>query len=190
VIQTRSVTVTTTQGEKNMGRIVFLVVFILIGHQVRALDLTTPFSSIDGGNLVLSDWSGQPMLVVNTASRCGYTKQYSGLQSLYDTYRDAGLVVVAIPSNDFRQELASNEQVKAFCELTYGIDLPMATITPVSGPQAHPFYQSLKHELGYEPKWNFSKVLIGPDGDLVATYNSNIRPQSAQILRDIEGLLQ
>ena len=173
-----------------MGRIVFLAVFILAGYQVSALDLTTPFASIDGGSLALSDWSGQPILVVNTASRCGYTKQYSGLQSLYETYRNAGLVVVAIPSNDFRQELESEQQVKTFCELNYGIDLPMAAITQVSGPQAHPFYQSLMHETGFEPKWNFSKVLIGPEGDVVATYKSNIRPQSAEILRDIEGILQ
>jgi glutathione peroxidase len=173
-----------------MGRIVFLAVFILAGYQVRALDLTTPFPSIDGGILALSDWSGQPILVVNTASRCGYTKQYNGLQSLYETYRAAGLVVVAVPSNDFRQELASEQQVKTFCELNYGIDLPMAAITQVSGPQAHPFYQSLMHEIGFEPKWNFGKVLIGPEGNVVATYKSNISPQSAEILRDIESILQ
>ena len=173
-----------------MGRIVFLAVFILAGYQVRALDLTTPFSSIDGGNFALSDWPGQPILVVNTASKCGYTRQYRGLQSLYETYRDAGLVVVAIPSNDFQQELESEQQVKSFCEFNYGIDLPMAAITRVSGPQAHPFFQSLMHETAFEPKWNFSKVLVGPEGDVVATYRSNIRPQSAEILRDIEGILQ
>lgn len=173
-----------------MGRIVFLLMFILTGYQVRALDLTTPFASIDGGNLALSDWHGQPILVVNTASRCGYTKQYSGLQKLYETYREDGLVVLAIPSNDFRQELASAEQVKTFCELQYGLDLPMTAITSVKGDRAHPFYRSLMQEAGFTPKWNFAKVLIGPEGELVATYRPNIKPQSAQIQRDIKGLLQ
>ncbi|OIQ46278.1 MAG: glutathione peroxidase [Roseobacter sp. MedPE-SW] len=173
-----------------MGRIFVLMVSILTGYQVRALDLTTPFASIDGGTLALSAWHGQPILIVNTASKCGFTKQYSGLQSLYETYRDAGLIVFAVPSNDFRQELTTEDQVKNFCELEFGIDLPMAAITQVSGPQAHPFYHSLMQETGFQPKWNFTKVLIGPEGELVATYSPSTRPQSAQIRRDIEGLLQ
>merc|ERR1712004_577667 len=98
------------QGEADMGRIFVLMVSILAGYQVRALDLTTPFSSIDGGSLALSEWQGQPILIVNTASKCGFTKQYNGLQSLYDYYRDEGLIVVAVPSNDFRQELTTDEQ--------------------------------------------------------------------------------
>lgn len=173
-----------------MGRIFVLMVSILAGYQVRALDLTTPFSSIDGGSLALSEWQGHPILIVNTASKCGFTKQYNGLQSLYDYYRDEGLIVVAVPSNDFRQELTTDEQVKSFCELQFGIDLPMAAITKVSGPQAHPFYHSLMLETGFAPKWNFTKVLISPEGELVATYSPSTRPLSSQIRRDIEDLLQ
>ncbi|WP_278923126.1 glutathione peroxidase [Pseudophaeobacter profundi] len=173
-----------------MSRILILMALILTGFQAKALDLNAPFDSIDGGTLTLSQWSGQPILVVNTASRCAFTKQYSGLQALYDTYRDRGLVVLAVPSNDFRQELSNSEKVKEFCELQYGVDMPMTGITHVKGPEAHPFFQSLKREEGFVPSWNFNKVLIGPEGDLVATYSSQMKPKSSRIRREIEGLLK
>lgn len=173
-----------------MTRIILLLTLIVTGFQVKAVELDAPFDSIDGGTLAISQWSGQPVLVVNTASRCAYTKQYSGLQSLYDAYRERGLIVLAVPSDDFRQELASNEDVKQFCELQFGIDLPMTGITPVLGTLAHPFFRSLKTEEGFSPAWNFNKVLIGPDGAVVATYGARTKPQSAQLRRDIEGLLQ
>ncbi|WP_101068711.1 glutathione peroxidase [Roseovarius salinarum] len=147
------------------------------------------FDSIDGGTLSLSDWSGQPVLVVNTASRCGYTYQYDGLQALYDRYRDDGLVVLAVPSQDFRQELATDEKVKEFCEVNFGIDMPMTTITHVRGPDAHAFYQWLADTHGFAPRWNFNKVLLGPDGDMVETYGSAARPLSAAITDRIEALL-
>lgn len=169
---------------------ILLVALIVSGFQAKALDLTSPFESIDGGTLSLADWSGKPILVVNTASRCGFTKQYGGLQALYDSYRDRGVVVLAVPSNDFRQELSSGEEVKEFCELQFGIDMPMTDITHVKGPQSHPFFQSLKQEAGFVPSWNFNKVLIGPDGDLIATYGSTTRPQSSRIKREIEELLK
>jgi len=172
-----------------MRRLVLLMALILTGFQAKALDLNAPFQSIDGGTLTLSQWRGQPILVVNTASRCAFTRQYKGLQALYDTYRDSGLVVLAVPSDDFRQELSSNEKVKEFCELQYGLDMPMTGITNVTGLEAHPFFQSLKREEGFEPAWNFNKVLIGPDGELVATYGSNTKPESSRIRRDIEGQL-
>ena len=105
-----------------------------------ALDLSAKFDSIDGGKLAVSDWTGQPVLVVNTASQCAFTKQYRGLQDLYDAYRDQGLVVLAVPSDDFKQELVSNAEVKEFCELQYGIDLPMTGITSVKGETAHPLF--------------------------------------------------
>lgn len=154
-----------------------------------ALELDAPFDNIDGGQLTLSQWAGQPVLVVNTASRCGYTDQYAGLQTLYDTYRDQGLVVLAVPSDDFRQELSSNEAVKDFCELQYGIDLPMTGITSVKGAGAHPFYRSLKEETGFRPRWNFNKVLIGPDGTVVDTFGSRTKPMSRDIRDAVEALL-
>ena len=147
------------------------------------------FANIDGGELALSDWAGRPVLVVNTASRCGFTNQYRGLQALYDSYRAQGLVVLAVPSDDFRQELGSAEEVKEFCELTYGLDLPMTDISSVRGGAAHPFYQAVKAETGFEPGWNFNKVLIGPDGRVEGTWGSAVRPQSAQIVNAIRALL-
>ncbi|WP_246251872.1 glutathione peroxidase [Parasulfitobacter algicola] len=147
------------------------------------------FSSIDGGDLALSDWRGQPVLIVNTASLCGFVGQYEGLQNLYDQYRDQGLVVMAVPSNDFRQELGSESEVKDFCENTFGLDLPMTEITSVTGRNAHPFYRWLRAEHGFVPQWNFNKVLIGPDGDLIETWGSRTRPESRAITDKIKVLL-
>jgi len=152
----------------------------------QATPLLHSFPSIDGGTLELSAWSGQPVLVVNTASRCGYTSQYRGLQELYDTYREQGLVVLAVPSDDFRQELDSAEEVKEFCELIYGIDFPMADISSVTGANAHPFYQDVRDETGFVPAWNFNKVLIGADGRVVDTWGSSARPMSQTITKAVE----
>lgn len=173
-----------------MLRIITLCSLLLMGEQARALELDAPFGSIDGGTLSLSEWDGQPVLVVNTASQCAFTRQYRGLQDLYDRYRNRGLVVVAVPSDDFKQELASNEEVRDFCELQYGIDMPMSVITHVTGPDAHPFFRSLRAEEGFTPKWNFNKVLIGPDGTVVKTYGSTVDPLSPSVTREIEALLQ
>lgn len=148
------------------------------------------FPSIDGGALEMSDWAGQPVLVVNTASQCGFTGQYAGLQELYDAYRDAGLVVLAIPSDDFNQELASAEEVKEFCEVNYGIDMPMTDITRVKGASAHAFYQDVKAETGFVPRWNFNKVLVGPEGEIVQTWGSRTKPMSAEITEAVEQLLE
>ncbi|HEY9039636.1 MAG TPA: glutathione peroxidase [Roseovarius sp.] len=173
-----------------MFRILALGIALLIGAPVVALDLKAPFNSIDGGTLSVSDWRGQPVLVVNTASQCAFTRQYEGLQNLYNKYRDRGLIVLAVPSDDFRQELATNAEVKEFCELQYGIDMPMTGITHVKGSRAHPLYQSLRDEAGFVPGWNFNKVLIGPDGQVAGTFGSRVDPLSAKITDRIEALLK
>ena len=173
-----------------MLRIVVIWVLLFMGFQAGALELDAPFDSIDGGTLSLSKWNGRPVLVVNTASQCAFTKQYRGLQDLYDQYRDRGLIVLAVPSNDFRQELATNQEVKDFCELQYGIDLPMTGITLIKGRNAHPFFQSLRDEEGFTPRWNFNKVLIGPDGSVAKSYGSTVDPLSTSITREIEALLE
>lgn len=147
------------------------------------------FTSIDGGTIDLAGYAGQPVLVVNTASRCGFTPQYDDLQALQDRYGDRGLVVLAVPSNDFNQELADEAQVKEFCAVNFDLTLPMTEITPVTGAAAHPFYRWLRAEHGFEPAWNFNKVLIGPQGELVATWGSTTRPTSRAILSRIEPLL-
>ena len=147
------------------------------------------FPNIDGGSLTLAQWAGQPVLVVNTASQCGFTYQYDGLQALYDQYKARGLVVLAVPSDDFNQELASAEEVKEFCEISFGLNIPMTDITRVRGDQAHPFYKAVTAEVGFVPKWNFNKVLIGPDGSVVGTWGASIRPQSPSIVDAIKPLL-
>ena len=170
-------------------RLIAALIATLLALPAAALDRAAPFGNIDGGDLRLSDWAGQPVLVVNTASRCGFTPQYDGLQALYDRYRARGLVVLAVPSDDFRQELSSEAEVKEFCEVNFGLDLPMTTITPVRGPQAHPFYASLAAETGFAPSWNFNKVLIAPDGRVAGTWGSMTKPLSGAITRQIEALL-
>lgn len=147
------------------------------------------FASIDGGTLDLSQWQGQPVLVVNTASRCGFTPQYDGLQTLYDRYRDRGLVVLAVPSDDFRQELESAEAVKDYCETTFGLTIPMTDITHVRGEAAHPFYAWVRDTEGFEPSWNFNKILIGPQGEVLATWGSTTRPLSPDITGAVEAAL-
>lgn len=165
------------------------LMYVLIAGAAFAQDVQTPFDSIDGGTLQIADWAGGPVLVVNTASMCSFTAQYRALQALYDQYRDRGLVVLAIPSDDFNQELGSNAEVKEFCELVYGLDLPMTVITRVKGRDAHPFYRSLRAETGFVPRWNFNKVLLDGEGQLVDTFDSRIAPTSRQIIRAIEPLL-
>jgi glutathione peroxidase len=155
--------------------------------------VTTPeafrFDSIDGGSYDMSDWRGQPALVVNTASLCGFTGQYDELQALHEEYGPRGLVVLAVPSNDFRQELASDDAVAEFCEVNFNLTLPMATITPVRGAAAHPFYRWLSDAYGYVPTWNFNKVLLDGEGRVVGTYGATTQPGSARIRREIEARL-
>lgn len=170
-------------------RLIAILLATCLALPAAALDLETPFENIDGGTLRLSDWADHPVLVVNTASRCGFTPQYDGLQTLYDRYRDRGLVVLAVPSDDFRQELGTEAEVKEFCEVNFGLDIPMTTITTVKGPDAHPFYASLARETGFAPAWNFNKILITPDGRVAGTWGSMTRPTSGQITREIEKLL-
>lgn len=147
------------------------------------------FTAIEGTPLPLEDWRGRPVLVVNTASLCGFTPQYADMQALHDRYAPRGLVVLAVPSDDFRQELASNDAVAEFCQIQLGLDIPLAQITPVRGPDAHPFYRWLASEHGHVPQWNFNKALIGPDGEFRGFWGSTTRPTSRAITRAIEAAL-
>ncbi|WP_170600723.1 glutathione peroxidase [Ruegeria arenilitoris] len=173
-----------------MFRMLLLSALLLIGRTVQAAPVSGEFPSIDGGTLSLSDWRGQPVLVVNTASQCGFTGQYSGLQKLQDTYGPNGLVVLAVPSDSFNQELETASEVKEFCDLNYDLTLPMTDITPVTGPQAHPFYKAVAAETGFVPGWNFNKILLSPEGEVVATFGSTTRPDSRKLRRQVEALLR
>jgi glutathione peroxidase len=147
------------------------------------------FPSIDGGTIDLSDFQGRPVLVANTASLCGFAPQFADLQALHERYELQGLVVLAVPSDDFAQELGSEAEVKEFCEANFGLTLPMTEITRVTGRNAHPFYLWLAQSHGFRPDWNFNKVLIGPDGEFVDAWGSATRPTAPPIRRAVEALL-
>lgn len=147
------------------------------------------FASIDGGEIDLGDWRGKPILVVNTASLCGFSGQFDALQDLHERFGDRALIL-AVPSNDFDQELADEAAVKEYCAMTFGITLPMTEIARVKGAEAHPFYAWLRDETGFVPGWNFNKVLIAPDGSIAATFGAPVAPQSAAIAGRIEAMLE
>ncbi|MDX5350596.1 MAG: glutathione peroxidase [Paracoccaceae bacterium] len=147
------------------------------------------FASIDGGEIDLADWRGKPVLVVNTASLCGFAGQFDGLQDLHERFGDQALIL-AVPSNDFNQELESEAAVKEYCAMTFDITLPMTEITPVRGSEAHPFYAWVREETGFAPRWNFNKVLIAPDGSIAGTWGSITPPDSDQIAGRIAAMVQ
>ena len=146
------------------------------------------FEALEGGIIDLDDHRGRAVLVVNTASLCGFTDQYAGLQALHERYGDAGLTVIGVPSDDFRQELGSEAEVAEFCEVNYGLTIPLTTITPVRGDDAHPFYAWLA-EQGAAPNWNFNKALLSPEGTLVAFEGAGTRPLSPRLTGQIEDVL-
>jgi len=152
----------------------------------------TEFTAIDGTPLPFETYRGQPVLVVNTASRCGFTPQYQGLQALWERYRDKGLVVLGVPSNDFGgQEPGTDAEVKRFCELNYGVDFPLTAKTSVTGTGRHPFFAGVEDTLGApaRPKWNFHKVLVGADGVARAAFPSSVKPQSDEMIAAVETAL-
>ncbi len=146
------------------------------------------FASIDGGEIDLADWRGKPVLVVNTASLCGYAGQFDGLQALHERFGSNALIL-AVPSDDFDQELADGAAVKEYCAVTFDLTMPMTDITPVRGPDAHPFYTWLREETGFVPRWNFNKVLIAPNGEIAGTWGADTRPESAAIAGQIAAML-
>ena len=150
------------------------------------------FTSIDGKSLPLSSFKGKAVLVVNTASYCGFTHQYEGLQSLWEDFRDQGLVVLGVPSNDFgAQEPGAEAEIKTFCEGTYGIDFPLTMKARVRGRDAHPFYKWAAGRLGImaRPTWNFHKYLVGPDGVLVDWFAPTTAPNATDLRKAVEAAL-
>ena len=154
----------------------------LLDHSFPALLTGKPQS--------LCQYGGKVLLVVNTASACGFTPQYEGLEALYKRYAARGLVVVGFPSNDFGgQEPGSNKEVADFCQVNYGVSFPMFEKTAVSGPRANPLYVSLAQQGGGAPQWNFHKYLVDRSGTRVTAFPSAIDPGSPRIVREIEKLL-
>lgn len=185
------------RGRSVIGTLTILVMTAFIGIATARTSLATSahdftLRTISGRDLPLKRFQGKPILLVNTASRCGFTPQYKGLQSLWERYRDRGLIVVGVPSNDFgRQEPGSEQQIKEFCEVNFGVDFTLTSKQRVTGNQAHPLYRWIADEMGQQntPRWNFHKYLIDPNGRVVAAWPSRVRPMSVDVTGTIEKLL-
>ena len=147
--------------------------------------------SITGETINFSDYKNKVVLVVNTASYCGFTKQYSELQELWDKYKSKGLIVLGVPSNSFNQEINNSSDVKEFCEVNFDINFPLSTITEVKGDNAHDLFKWAKNNHGKSaiPKWNFHKILINKEGKVEDTFTSFTNPMSEKLVGKIENIL-
>lgn len=153
-----------------------------------------PLTDIDGNEMTLEAYKGNVLLIVNVASKCGYTPQYEGLQSIYEEFKDDGLVVIGFPANNFRgQEPGSNEDIKQFCRLEYGVEFPMAAKVSVIGDDKAPLFAyltSLENEdFDGDIKWNFEKFLIDREGNLIRRFRSSVKPDSETLTSAIKSLL-
>jgi glutathione peroxidase len=140
----------------------------------------------------LSDYKGKVILIVNTASKCGFTPQYAALEKLYKTYKDRGLVILGVPSNDFgQQEPGTNQEIAHFCQINYGVTFPMTAKVDVIGKTAHPFFVWARETLGFgsAPKWNFYKYLVDRQGKLIDYYTSVTKPDSEKFIKAVEAAL-
>ncbi len=154
----------------------------LLDHSFQRLQDSAPQS--------LCQYQGKVLLVVNTASFCGFTGQYEGLEAVYDKYKNRGLVVVGFPSNDFgEEEPGSNKEIADFCRMTYGIKFPMMAKTDIAAPKTHPFYKQLIAKSGAAPKWNFHKYLIDRNGNTVASFDTRTAPDDRRLIAQIERRL-
>lgn len=180
-----------------MRLISIFVLFAMLGlpGQLRASTMSFhdfEFTSIEGEALPASAFDGKAVLVVNTASQCGFTKQYTALQNVYEQYRDQGLVVLGVPSNDFGgQEPGSEAEIKEFCEVNFSVDFPLTGKVVIKGDNAHPFYKWAKDQVGMvgSPKWNFHKYLIDPNGALVDWFSTPTAPTSGKVTKAIKAVL-
>ena len=175
-----------------------IVALLLIGAASSAVACETPLLDWEFRRLASPEkvnlcgtYSGRVVLVVNTASKCGNTPQYDGLEKLYSQYSGEGLEVLGFPSNDFgHQEPGSETEIREFCSVTYGVDFPMFAKTRVSERYADPLYQRLAAAAGTYPKWNFHKYLIGPEGEVVASYQSALDPLDVKVVSEVEEQLR
>ena len=149
------------------------------------------FNGLDGGLIKLSEFKDKVIVIVNVASRCGYTPQYEDLQNLWSTYKEKNLIVIGVPTNNFRQEPGSNKEIKNFCETNFGISFPMTEKINVIGNNSHPFYKWARNSygMGAIPKWNFHKIIIDRNGKIIDTFNSFTKPSSKKFIKIIEKLI-
>ena len=183
-------------GQMKIMNKIFIFFLIIIGiamtNKVNANAYKFSFNSIDGKIVNLKDFKEKPILIINTASLCGFTNQYADIELLYNQYKEDGLVVIGIPSNDFgSQELSSNTKVKEFCTTNFDISFLLTEITKIKGQNGHPFFKWIKQEAGFLafPKWNFYKYLINNKGELVSWYTSTTNPKSDKIEKELQKLM-
>ena len=174
-----------------MHKILLIPILFLSSYTFACSNLlNTEMRLLDSSETVnLCSYEDQVLLVVNVASRCGYTYQYASLQKLYEEYKDDGFVVLGVPSRDFMQEYSSEEDVAEFCSTEYGVNFPMLATSKVRGPKASALYKKLIKQSGFSPSWNFNKYLISRDGSVVSTYGSKVKPDSMELTSKIEELL-
>jgi len=178
----------------------FLVGCTAAVNQSNEVEMKTLYEieaqAINGKTVQLSQYRGKVLLIVNTASKCGFTKQYEGLQKLYAQFKDQGLVVLGFPSNDFlRQEPGSNDAIKTFCQINYGVDFPMFAKIKVKGKEQHPLYvwlTSKKSDPDFSGKisWNFNKFLISRAGNVIARFGSRVEPQDEKLVAALKAALK
>lgn len=144
-----------------------------------------------GGEVNLADYRGRVVMVVNTASKCGFTGQYEGLQEIYNEYKGQGFAIIGVPSNDFgAQEPGSSDEIAEFCKLNYGVTFPMTTKESVTGDKAHPFFVWARESSGSAPRWNFHKYLIGRDGQVADSFGSMTAPDSRKVRKSIDNQIE
>ncbi len=168
------------------------LLLLLVSFYIEACSdlLNTEMRVLDSSeNVNLCQYTDQVVLVVNVASRCGYTYQYSSLQKLYEDYKDNGFVVLGVPSRDFMQEYSDEGDVAEFCSTEYGVDFPMFATSKVRGTKANPLYKKLIAQSGVSPSWNFNKYLVSREGKVISTFGSRVKPDSPELISKIEELL-
>ena len=149
------------------------------------------FNGIDGNQINLADYQNKVLVVVNVASRCGFTPQYSDLQKVWEDYKDKNVIIIGVPTNNFKQEPGSNKEIKDFCETNFNINFPMTEKIDVLGKNAHPFFKWARENYGNSaiPKWNFHKIIVGKDGKVANTFSSITKPSSEKFRKAIEKLI-
>ena len=174
-----------------MNKLILFSVLFVSSYSYACSDLMdTEMRILDSSETVnLCEYSDQVVLVVNVASRCGYTYQYASLQKLYEDYKDDGFVVLGVPSRDFMQEYSDETDVAEFCSTEYGVDFPMFATSKVRGKKANALYKKLIDQSGVSPSWNFNKYLITRDGKVASTFGSKVKPDSPELISKIKELL-
>jgi len=178
---------------KNLKLFLFLIIFLLSGFKLMASPNISiydfEFTDIDGKNVKLSTFFGQPLLIVNTASRCGFTPQYAGLQKLFTEYQKTELTIIAMTSNSFNQEYDDTDDIKKICLVNYNVGFITSSPIEVKGDSAHPLFKWVKNEYQKSPKWNFYKYLFDRSGKLVDSWSSITQPDSKKIKKIIDKLI-